>query len=87
MMDINQNPDQAKPRSSRPQRPTTDPLHQAAHPPPLPPEEKVRILIEGIRGEILVSVLCSREGIGSAVVRQWQEAGIGALVWDRAPSH
>jgi hypothetical protein len=50
-------------------------------------EEKVRILIEGIRGEILVSVLCSREGIGSAVVRQWQEAGIGALVWDRAPSH
>ena len=39
----------------------------------------MRILIEGIRGEILVSVLCSREGIGSAVVRQWQEAGIGAL--------
>jgi transposase len=22
-----------------------------------------------------------------AVVREWQEAGIGALVWDRAPSH
>lgn len=21
------------------------------------------------------------------VVREWQEAGIGALVWDRAPSH
>jgi transposase-like protein len=51
------------------------------------PEEKVRILIEGFRKEIPVSVLCPREGIGIAVVRQWQEAGIRALVWDRAPSH
>ena len=27
------------------------------------PEEKVRIVIEGIRGEISVSALCRREGI------------------------
>ena len=30
------------------------------------PEEKVRIVIEGIRGEISVSALCRREGINSS---------------------
>ena len=82
MMDINQNPDQADHNAQQLIRRTKQPTRHR-----FTLEEKVRILIEGIRGEILVSVLCSREGIGSAVVRQWQEAGIGALVWDRAPSH
>ena len=31
------------------------------------PEEKVRIVIEGIRGEIPISTLCRREGIRSNV--------------------
>ena len=35
------------------------------------PEEKVRIVIEGIRGEIPISVLCRREGIRSNVYYKW----------------
>jgi hypothetical protein len=82
MMDINQNPDQADHHAQQLIRRTKQLTRHR-----FTPEEKVRILIEGIGGEIPVSVLCSREGIGTAVVRQRQEAGIGALVWDRAPSH
>ena len=35
------------------------------------PEEKVRIVIEGIRGEISVSALCRREGINPGVYYKW----------------
>ena len=35
------------------------------------PEEKVRIVIEGIRGEISVSALCRREGINAGVYYKW----------------
>ena len=35
------------------------------------PEEKVRIVIEGIHGEISVSALCRREGINPGVYYKW----------------
>ena len=47
------------------------------------PEEKVRIVIEGIRGEISVSALCRREGINPGVYYKWlkdyMEAGKSRL--------
>jgi transposase len=35
------------------------------------PEEKVRIVLEGFRGEVAVSDLCRREGIRSNVYYAW----------------
>ena len=53
------------------------------------PEEKVRIVIEGIRGEISVSALCRREGINSGVYYKWlkdyMEAGKSRLKGDTLP--
>ena len=50
------------------------------------PEEKVRIVIEGLRGEISVSALCRREGINSGVYYKWlkdyMEAGKSRLKGD-----
>ena len=50
------------------------------------PEEKVRIVIEGIRGDIPISVLCRREGIGTNVYYKWlkdfMEAGKARLKGD-----
>ena len=50
------------------------------------PEEKVRIVIEGIRGEITVTALCRREGIATNVYYKWlkdfMEAGKGRLKGD-----
>ena len=50
------------------------------------PEEKVRIVIEGVRGEMPVSVLCRREGIRSNVYYKWlkdfMEAGKARLEGD-----
>ena len=50
------------------------------------PEEKVRIVIEGVRGEIPISVLCRREGIRSSVYYKWlkdfMEAGKARLEGD-----
>ena len=50
------------------------------------PEEKVRIVIEGIRGEISVSALCRREGINFGVYYKWlndyMEAGKSRLRGD-----
>ena len=50
------------------------------------PEEKVRIVVEGIRGEIPISALCRREGIRSNVYYKWlkdfMEAGKGRLKGD-----
>jgi len=37
-------------------------------------EEKVRIVIEGIRGDIPISALCRREGIGTNVYYKWLKA-------------
>ena len=36
-----------------------------------PAEEKIRILLEGIRGEVGVSELCRREGIHPTIYYKW----------------
>jgi len=41
-------------------------------------EEKIRIVIEGLRGEISVSELCRREGIAPAVYYRWSKAFLEA---------
>ena len=50
------------------------------------PEEKIRIVVEGLRGEISVSALCRREGIAPAVYYRWSksflEAGKNGLTRD-----
>jgi transposase len=51
-----------------------------------PAEEKIRIVMEGIRGEVAVSELCRREGIHPTVYYKWlkdfMEAGKGRLRGD-----
>jgi len=50
------------------------------------PEEKIRIVLEGLRGEIPVSELCRREGINPTVYYRWSkgflEAGKNGLTKD-----
>jgi transposase len=57
-------------------------------------EDKIRILMEGIRGEIAVAELCRREGIHPTVYYKWlkdfMEAGKGRMRGDalrEATSH
>jgi len=51
-----------------------------------PAEEKIRIVLEGIRGEVAVSELCRREGIHPAIYYKWlkdfMEAGKGRMRGD-----
>ncbi len=50
------------------------------------PEEKIRIVLEGLRGEASVSDLCRREGIASNLYYRWSkdflEAGKKQLAGD-----
>jgi transposase len=50
------------------------------------PEEKVRIVVEGIRGEIPISVLCRREGLTAStyykLLKDFMEAGKARLKGD-----
>ena len=41
-------------------------------------EDKIRIVLEGLRGEIPVSHLCGREGISPALYYQWSKAFLEA---------
>ncbi len=41
-------------------------------------EEKIRIVLEGLRGEIPVSQLCRRESIAPALYYQWSKAFLEA---------
>ena len=41
-------------------------------------EEKIRIVVEGLRGEISVSALCRREGIASTMYYRWAKAFLEA---------
>jgi transposase len=41
-------------------------------------EEKIRIVLEGLRGEVAVSELCRREGISPATYYQWSKAFLDA---------
>jgi transposase len=51
-----------------------------------PAEEKIRIVLEGIRGEVVVSELCRREGIHPTIYYKWlkdfMEAGKGRMRGD-----
>ena len=46
-------------------------------------EEKIRIVLEGLRGEIPISELCRREGIAASIYYKWSkeflEAGKNGL--------
>jgi transposase len=42
------------------------------------PEEKIRIVVEGLRGEIPVTELSRREGISPATYYQWSKAFLEA---------
>ena len=48
-----------------------------------PPDEKIRIVLEGLRGDVPVTDICRREGISSAVYYKWSkeflEAGKNGL--------
>jgi transposase len=50
------------------------------------PEEKIRIVLEGLRGEQSISDLCRREGIASNLYHRWSkdflEAGKKQLAGD-----
>ena len=37
-------------------------------------EEKIRIVLEGLRGETSISEICRREGIASSVYYKWSKA-------------
>ena len=41
-------------------------------------EEKIKIVLEGLRGEIPVSELCRREGISTALYYRWSKAFLDA---------
>ena len=41
-------------------------------------EEKIRIVLEGLRGEISVAELCRREGIAPTVYYRWSKAFLDA---------
>ena len=41
-------------------------------------EEKIRVVLEGLRGEIPVTDLCRREGISTAIYYRWSKAFLDA---------
>jgi transposase len=41
-------------------------------------EEKIRIVVEGLRGEISVSALCRREGVAPTMYYRWSKAFLEA---------
>src|SRR5210317_1211253 len=41
-------------------------------------DEKIRIVLEGLRGEIAISELCRREGIAASVYYKWSKAFLQA---------
>jgi len=41
-------------------------------------DEKIRIVLEGFRGELSISEICRREGIASSVYYKWSKAFLEA---------
>lgn len=41
-------------------------------------DEKIRIVLEGLRGETAISEVCRREGIASSVYYKWSKAFLDA---------
>ena len=52
--------------------------NQEGHPPQFSAEEKIRIVLEGLRGETAISEICRREGIASSVYYKWSKAFLEA---------
>ena len=54
-------------------------------------EEKIRIVLEGLRGEESIAALCRREGIAESLYYTWSkeflEAGKKRLAGDTASGH
>ena len=69
-------------RGSRPEG------HPACHAAQFTAEEKIRIVLEGLRGEESIAELCRREGISSSMYYGWSkeilEAGKKRLAGDTA---
>jgi transposase len=42
-------------------------------------EEKIRIVLEGLRGEIPITDLCRKEGIQSSIYYKWSDSGKNGL--------
>ena len=62
--------------------------HQARHAQALFIEEKIRIVLDGLRGEDSIAELCRREGISQGIYYKWSkdfmEAGKKRLAGDTA---
>ena len=41
-------------------------------------DEKIRIVLEGLRGETSISEVCRREGIAASVYYKWSKSFLGA---------
>jgi len=41
-------------------------------------DEKIRIVLEGLRGEISISEMCRREGIAASIYYKWSKAFLEA---------
>lgn len=41
-------------------------------------DDKIRIVLEGLRGEVAISELCRREGIAASVYYKWSKAFLEA---------
>jgi len=52
---------------------------------PFGAKEKIRIVLEGLRGEISVAELCRREGIAPTVYYRWSKDFLEAGKMDRLP--
>ena len=51
-------------------------------------EEKIRIVLEGLRGEETVAELCRREGISESVYHRWSKEFLEAAssAWSATPN-
>ena len=41
-------------------------------------EDKIRIVLEGLRGEVAISEVCRREGIAASVYYKWSKSSLEA---------
>lgn len=44
-------------------------------------EDKIRVVLEGLRGEDGIAELCRTEGIGQSLLYTWSKAGKTDLFW------
>ena len=80
--------DETEIRAGQSARRTSAEGHSAPDPPQYSAEEKIRIVLEGPRGEENISELCRREGIAASMYYGWSkeflEAGKRRLAGDTA---